>query len=280
MLEDFRLKVFMTVALKGSFTLAAKELRISQPAVSQNIAELEKTLGTDLFARMRGRVDLTPAGVVFKEYASRILYWYSATGEMFGPAGKLVSNRPVRISSDDFTAEYFLPGILCTLHAFNPKLSFSMDASMDEYDIRCTCVPHSDELAFEEHSFVAKVLPAAAVTGNPASSRTGGAFVVPAGAGLAVWAPYSSLLSLDLKAKTVMLSSSLASVVRFVRNSPKTIGLLPLEAVPSDLSVLPVVPEGLQLDLKLSASEDFASDPVYKSFRNLAEEAQGDFIYS
>lgn len=272
MLEDFRLKVFMTVADKGSFTLAAKELRISQPAVSQNVSELEKTLGTELFTRMRGRVDLTSTGVIFKGYASRILHWYSVTGEMFGSTGKLVSNRPVRISSDDFAAEYFLPGILCKLHAFNPKLSFNVDAAADEYDLRCACVPHSDELAFEENSFVVKLLPAAAVTCNPAYSRIGGRFAVPAEAGLAAWAPYASLLSLDLRAKAVLISSGLASVVRFLRHSPETIGLLPLEAVPSDLIVLPAVPEGLQLDLKLSASEDFVSDPVYGSFRNLAME--------
>ena len=38
-LEDFRLRIFMAVAEKGSFTLAAKALGVSQPAVSQNIAE-------------------------------------------------------------------------------------------------------------------------------------------------------------------------------------------------------------------------------------------------
>ena len=42
MLEDFRLRVFMTVAAEGSFTKAAQALNISQPAVSQHIAELEK----------------------------------------------------------------------------------------------------------------------------------------------------------------------------------------------------------------------------------------------
>ena len=45
MFEDFRLKVFMAVATEGSFTKAAAVLGISQPAVSQNIAELEKSSG-------------------------------------------------------------------------------------------------------------------------------------------------------------------------------------------------------------------------------------------
>ena len=48
MLEDFKLKVFVEVAREKSFTRAASALSISQPAVSQNIAELEKQLGTKL----------------------------------------------------------------------------------------------------------------------------------------------------------------------------------------------------------------------------------------
>ena len=53
MLEDFRLKVFMTVAQAGSFTKAASVLGISQPAVSQNVAELERLSGRKLFERLR-----------------------------------------------------------------------------------------------------------------------------------------------------------------------------------------------------------------------------------
>ncbi len=62
MIEDSRLKVFLAVAREGSFTIAARKLGISQPAVSQNIAELEKSLGVELFERSRGSVRLTSAG--------------------------------------------------------------------------------------------------------------------------------------------------------------------------------------------------------------------------
>ena len=48
MFEDFRLKVFLAVAKEGSFTNAAKSLGVSQPAVSQNIAEIEKGIGVKL----------------------------------------------------------------------------------------------------------------------------------------------------------------------------------------------------------------------------------------
>ena len=62
MIEDFRLKVFAEVARLGSFTAAARALGVSQPAVSQNIAELERFAGTRLLYRSRGGVELTARG--------------------------------------------------------------------------------------------------------------------------------------------------------------------------------------------------------------------------
>lgn len=76
MLEDFRLRVFVSVAQFGSFTEAARQLGVSQPAVSQNIAELEKLAGEALMTRSRGSIALTDKGRLFLEYARKILYWY------------------------------------------------------------------------------------------------------------------------------------------------------------------------------------------------------------
>ena len=76
MLEDFRLRVFVTVAECGSFTAAAKALGISQPAVSQNISQLEQLAGGPLFDRSKGCITLTDKGLLFDGYARRILHWY------------------------------------------------------------------------------------------------------------------------------------------------------------------------------------------------------------
>ncbi len=75
--EDFRIKVFLQLVRCGSFTSAAKELGVSQPAVSQNIAELEKTLGVRLFERNRSALTLTRQGEIFNDYARQIDHWYS-----------------------------------------------------------------------------------------------------------------------------------------------------------------------------------------------------------
>ena len=76
MICDYRLKVFYTVALKGSFTAAAKDLGITQPAVSNHISELESAVGDTLFNRSRKETVLTSKGRILFEYAEKILNLY------------------------------------------------------------------------------------------------------------------------------------------------------------------------------------------------------------
>lgn len=76
MLEDFRLRVFATVAECGSFTKAAQKLGISQPAVSQNISLLEQAMGLPLLDRTRGAIALTDKGTRFLDYTKKILSLY------------------------------------------------------------------------------------------------------------------------------------------------------------------------------------------------------------
>ena len=83
MFEDSRINVFMAVCDEGSFTKAAKRLGISQPAVSQNISEIEKGVGARIFERNRNSVTLTEEGRLFKEFAGQILYWYKTASESF-----------------------------------------------------------------------------------------------------------------------------------------------------------------------------------------------------
>ena len=94
MITDFRLKVFKTVADRLSFTKAAAELLISQPAVTRHISELEKQLGVPLFDRCRGNVSLTAHGKLMLDYANRILAIYADLNDTFAddagrPAGNI-----------------------------------------------------------------------------------------------------------------------------------------------------------------------------------------------
>ncbi|MFI5806478.1 LysR family transcriptional regulator [Streptomyces sp. NPDC051561] len=67
------LRYFLAVARELSFTGAAESLYISQPALSKQIRQLERTLGVQLFTRDRREVALTPAGETLVPYAEQTL---------------------------------------------------------------------------------------------------------------------------------------------------------------------------------------------------------------
>lgn len=72
-MELKQLQYFVTVAEHLNFSRAAEALFISQPALSYQIAELERELGVALFTRDRRKVSLTPAGAVLLEYSQQTL---------------------------------------------------------------------------------------------------------------------------------------------------------------------------------------------------------------
>ncbi len=72
-MELTEIKAFLRIAEDGSFTRAAQNLQISQPAISRRIEVLEAELETVLFERLRTGAKLTSAGCVFRPFAERIL---------------------------------------------------------------------------------------------------------------------------------------------------------------------------------------------------------------
>jgi DNA-binding transcriptional LysR family regulator len=72
-MELFQLRYFVAAARRLHFTHAAQEMCVSQPSLSQQIANLEQELGAALFLRQGRTVQLTDAGTVFLIHAERIL---------------------------------------------------------------------------------------------------------------------------------------------------------------------------------------------------------------
>lgn len=68
-----QLRYFLTVVECSSFTLAAKQCNVTQPALSQQIAKLEREFGCSLFNRMGRHVTLTPLGQTLRDRAMTIL---------------------------------------------------------------------------------------------------------------------------------------------------------------------------------------------------------------
>ena len=138
-MEDFRLKVFKAVVNEGSFTKAAKALGITQPAVSQNIAELEKVTGVRLFERRRGEVVLTEQGRVFSEYAERILKDYADVSKLF----EIIPSQNVRIAVSDELYAYLLNPVLESFTRVHDLVTFER-ASLEEADLIISLAPSPD----------------------------------------------------------------------------------------------------------------------------------------
>jgi DNA-binding transcriptional LysR family regulator len=72
MIDPRRLLTFREVARRGSFSRAAEQLALTQPAVSQQIRALETQLGERLIERRRGVFALTPAGELLLDHADAV----------------------------------------------------------------------------------------------------------------------------------------------------------------------------------------------------------------
>jgi len=68
-----QLHYFVSIAEAGSFTAAAREIGVAQPALSQHVIALEKELGATLFEREARGIRLTPSGATFLEHAYVVL---------------------------------------------------------------------------------------------------------------------------------------------------------------------------------------------------------------
>lgn len=73
MLRFSDLELFVTVVREGSFSAAARSLRVSQPAVSARVSFLEEELATTLVLREGRRLRLTPTGQILYEYGLNML---------------------------------------------------------------------------------------------------------------------------------------------------------------------------------------------------------------
>ena len=125
MLTDFRLKVFKTVADRLSFTKAAAELLISQPAVTKQINELERLLGKPLFLRHGNRISLTDDGVRLLEYANRILALYGELRDAFVEEQGAFSGE-IRLGASTTLSQYVLPGLLAKFRKLYPDVRVTL----------------------------------------------------------------------------------------------------------------------------------------------------------
>ena len=121
-MTDFRLHVFYISAQKLNFTETAKELHISQPAVSKHIKELEESLGVRLFDRNRNGLALTADGATFLNYAEKLLSIYNELSFELGTKKRQL-NGSLKIGASTTIAQYILPPVLAKFISKFPNVN-------------------------------------------------------------------------------------------------------------------------------------------------------------
>ncbi len=124
-MENFRLKVFRTVAEKLNFRQAAEALYLTQPAVTQQVKALEDELGLQLFDRSGNRVSLTVAGKRLLVLAMRMADLVAATERDLAQL-KGVAQGSLRIGASTTIAQYLLPRLLGDFARAHPGIQLSV----------------------------------------------------------------------------------------------------------------------------------------------------------
>ena len=130
-MADRRLQVFYTVAKQLSFTKAAEQLFMTQPAVTFQVKQLEEHFNTRLFERHHGKIVLTSVGRVVMDYAERIL---TLTDEMDRRVADLTGATagPLLLGASTTIAEFILPQILGEFKALHPEVQAHMSVANSE----------------------------------------------------------------------------------------------------------------------------------------------------
>ena len=120
-----QLRLFCRIVDRRSFSLAADELNITQPAASQQVRSLERELKTTLLDRSRRIVVPTDAGQVLYRYAREILILHERVCTEIGDLGDLVAGAVV-VGASTGPGEHVLPAMLTRFKQLYPGVAVSL----------------------------------------------------------------------------------------------------------------------------------------------------------
>lgn len=125
-IDSKQLRAFATLARVGSFTLAARELNLTQSAISHSIRALEQDVGCLLLDRMGKKVSLTQAGEQLLHHATKILDEMSVTRESLRQLGQWGKGR-LRIGASASACQYILPAVLREFKESFPQYTITIE---------------------------------------------------------------------------------------------------------------------------------------------------------
>jgi len=123
-----QLHTFLEIVRLKSFSKAALTCYRTQPAISAQIRQVEQELNCSLFERLGTRIELTPAGKIFAEYAEQILDMRRRAQDAINeldrvPRGELV------IAANEATCIYVLPTVFSEFKQLFPNVQLMVDRS-------------------------------------------------------------------------------------------------------------------------------------------------------
>lgn len=137
-----QLRIFACVARQLSFTRAARELHLTQPAISQQIKLLESEIGLPLFEHIGRRIHLTAAGEELLRYADEALELMRNAGETFA-AMRGLRRGTLKLAAVS-TAKYFTPSLLRAFTPAYPEVSVKFSVGNRQEIIRQLATNETD----------------------------------------------------------------------------------------------------------------------------------------
>jgi DNA-binding transcriptional LysR family regulator len=123
-----QLRIFYTVTKKKSFTMAARELFLTQPAVTIQIQKMEADYGVKLFDRVGKKIFLTESGKILFSYAEKILTLIAQAEEALIDVKRLKSGK-LTIGASATVGSYYLPKIFEVFGKKYPDIEIEMNLS-------------------------------------------------------------------------------------------------------------------------------------------------------
>src|SRR5262245_47524055 len=116
---EARLRAFAAFARRRSFSAAAQELRISQPAVSKHVADVERDVGVRLVARRPRGGELTPAGEFLANHVLRAQALLAQAARGIGEFRQATTGS-LAIVASGVPGTYLLPEVIATFQGAHP----------------------------------------------------------------------------------------------------------------------------------------------------------------
>ncbi|WP_245290456.1 LysR substrate-binding domain-containing protein [Shinella sp. DD12] len=125
------MRAFEAAARLMSFKAAAEELRVTQSAISHQVASLERSLGTPLFVRLPGRVELSAEGAIYFPVVQEALDRISLTTDLIRQA-----NTPASLTVQVYVTvavRWLIPRLQTFKEGF-PEIAINLDASLLDWE--------------------------------------------------------------------------------------------------------------------------------------------------